>query len=149
MIVNGNTAEGQLEFKSSDRKYDYKIIHIPSPNLQVTGKWVLFLKEKTETSYIANSPYIIADYNPTSNCQLSLIGLACRLIELKNDCMMEVLGDFANLMRKCMILVDVNSSVATQFLDIFKDKVRLNSPYNSTNGSHMNILLIDVREFIK
>lgn len=143
----GREAQGELEFNSNTSKYDYRIVYIQSSKLDVTGKWVLYVKGKTDNG--EGSVYIMADFNPTSNCQLALIGSAFRLFEFKTESMMEIIKDFARLMNKNIIMVDVNRSVANQFVTAFGDHIMLNSQYQSTNGSNMNVILINVQHLLK
>jgi len=143
----GKEGKGELEFNSNTSKYDYRIVYIQSSKINVTGKWGLYIKGKTESG--DGSLYIMADFNPTSNCQLALIGSAFRLFEFKLESILEVIKDFAILMNKNIIMVDVNKNIANQFVTTFRDHIMLNSPYNSTNGSNMNIILINVQHLLK
>lgn len=144
---SGRVGQGELEFNSTTSKYDYRIVYIQSSKLDVTGKWVLYVKGKTDNG--EGSVYIMADFNPTSNCQLALIGSAYRLFEFKSESMMEILKDFAILMNKNIIMVDVNRNVANQFVSLFTNYIMLNSEYVSTNGSNMNVILINVQHLLK
>lgn len=147
ITLAGNTAVGELKFNSSDQVYDYKIIHIPSSNLQITGKWVLYIKGKTSSNY--ESIYVTGDYNPTANCQLALLSSAYRLLEINLESMKQIMQEFAKLMNKNIILIDVNHIYSIRFVEIFGSQIILNSPYNSTNGSNMNIMLINVQNLLK
>jgi len=144
---SGREAQGELEFNSTTSKFDYRIVYIQSSKLNVTGKWVLYIKSKSDST--EGNSYIMADFNPTSNCQLALIGSAFRLFEFKAESMMQVFKDFTILMNKNIIMVDVNRSVVNQFVTAFGDHIMLNSEYVSTNDSKMNVILINVEHLLK
>lgn len=82
---------------------------------------------------------------PTNNCQLSIIASFVNLFFIKDDKeIYEIIKTLhKNLPLRKIILVDVNRNISTRVKSIFTNQIISDTPYTSTNGSMMNIILIN------
>lgn len=85
---------------------------------------------------------------PTNNCQLASVASFNNTVDnvSSTEALVHVLKCFSQRAAKRIILVDLNSRQADKLRKLLKDTnmIIVDSPYKSTNGSHMTIFLIKV-----
>jgi len=99
---------------------------------------------------INNENSLTITQSPTMNCQFISIGYIVAALGVNDQ--RESLKELLNIIRKCMlsknmILLDVYTGDLKAILDLFASflenpKPILNTPYRSTNGSDMILLLL-------
>lgn len=84
-------------------------------------------------------------YGPTVNCQMSIIGAFGEFIK-KETHIIEQLKAIKKFCKKNILLVDIKECNMKYFNEkIPEHMVIMKSPYVSTNGSKMNICLINIK----
>lgn len=87
--------------------------------------------------------YFAGLQNPTGNCQLFCVSWIMYLLrDFTNP--KELLKEMARKFSKKLMLVDVNGNDREKLIALYGDKIILDSSYKSTNGSSMNIMIINV-----
>lgn len=88
---------------------------------------------------------------PTGNCQWACIrhaNIFLNAYTLKKR--LECFHKIREVCKQSMILLDIQDSLVTNVKEIFDDDfIKVDSPYESTNGSKMTILLLDFRALDK
>ena len=95
-----------------------------------------------------NRQWDVACYPHTDNCQLCVIGSACSIITNKGITKDEKKQMFRLLTQRwnrSLLLMDIRSEVAQIAREIFSNpgSIVMDSPYKSTNGSNMVIMIVN------
>jgi len=102
------------------------------------------LKHATISSRYGNVRIYISG-GPTLNCQMAVAGAFGNFLK-SADNMVEQLKIIKEHVRKNILLVDIKDSYMEYFnKKIPKELIIMISPYKSTNGSNMNICLINMK----
>jgi len=128
----------------------YKLVVSKAKNISFT------IKRKYKGQYSS-----IALLNKTSNCQVATIDYFNHIVSYiprKKDYPLIYYKELYEILEKCvdirnLLLLDVKDITYSKYLkELFQKTtysiVKVNSPYISTNGSNMRLLLIDVRNFL-
>lgn len=86
---------------------------------------------------------------PTLNCQMGSIGSFQNIItssSVKPETYPEILAEIDQVMQKNLLLIDINQAFMPK-LDFFKKYIKESWPYTSTNGSKMQISLLNMKAF--
>lgn len=83
--------------------------------------------------------------SPTANCQLYSIGNVDHILYKDKELRLEIFKFIQRQVSKNIVLLDIKQTIENQVLEIFPDKhdIISRTPYVSTNGSNMLILLIN------
>ena len=103
-------------------------------------------KPEGETTLWLNNNIYVTKY-PTGNCQMWSISYFNALI-INYENTKELLVEIYKRVIKNMLLIDINRSIEEPTIKLFGKRIISNTPYRSTNGSDMNLMLIDTKEFI-
>jgi len=91
--------------------------------------------------------------SPTNNCQLSSIGRFVDLLRqpyVTLEQKREILAKAWNLCSGInQVLIDIKDGYANETIEFFgKENMVIHTPYNSTNGSRMNLFIFKMKDFI-
>lgn len=82
--------------------------------------------------------------SPFANCQVFTLGNAQQLKYVSKDQIDDVYKELIKVVPKKLMMIDINQMYKPFFEEHFKGYIKMSSDYNSTSGSKMCVMLIEV-----
>jgi len=82
--------------------------------------------------------------SPFANCQVFTLGNAASLKHVPKEQIDAVYKEIVKVIPKKLMMIDINQAYKPFFEEHFKGYIKMSSDYNSTSGSKMCVMLIEV-----
>lgn len=138
-----------------------EVINIIPNIIQTNNNGIATIRFSIPGDKSGTSNYVYTSNNPTGSCQLFSVAYFqnIRWLEqqaqylnkgkkIKIDYKPLIVAIRKSVYTKNLMFIDVRSSLSSFVKELFPKQIISETPYNSTNGSHMVLYTINVREFI-
>ena len=123
--------------KILDDKYTINVLESPQTFAGVVRKISI-------TGINFMEKHIVLIDGPTHKCQLSIMGSFVNISIIPSNDLREIVKFlFKNIPIRKILQIDVNRSIVEKIANTFPNEIIGNYAYSSTNGSSMNIILIN------